>query len=917
MKTDPHAEAAIPLVPYRRAPWVWLLLVAAVLAITWPWAKSFSDAFLRHWDPPFHAWKLEFVARTILSGHLLPHDGNTNMYYPHSGALYFEALHWPQALVAAGLFLFTDNTVLVYHVVLVLFWALAGLCFWMLLLALGATRRAALLGALLFTILPYRISYMVEFNMQLCFGLPLFFFFMVRFFQRPSVRYACGMALAWWLQASSELYQAVFLLIILPFPGLSLLAARWRLLASLRRFWLPALCAAALGGTLTGVFLWPYLTLLDAHEVNRNLQEIATHILEPLSYLRPGGRFHILAPLDVRRDEMIVYPTLALILLAAVHLVLDARRLARIAVPRWVWIFRAIRWSALLLFFALTFAIYFAGSARGVAFVYSLLPVAAAAASLLVLLHPTERDVASLFVTGLFAGAVFAFFLSMGPLLVIRHSLFATGNLLYVWIYEHLGALQGFRVVSRFSIFPMIFMVVAAALAWSRIERRLLVRPALRWLWILPLLAAAAESLPDNRYRLRDVQCPISVPVLDRLDEAGKPYVIAMVPMGNRAYDSCHMLQIARSDRLFVYAWGGAYPLYTRSVRAAMDAANPKPAESARLLRQLWPECYILEDKPLSRLKSRIRYNYAEKYSAETEVFAEDERYALLRLKPETKPSEEHIRLIRHDFLRANPFLTFRARTPAGVPAATLWLDLNGYALGRWEISPDPREFRVAIPTRDFVPVLPNRFRFHADGDAPFFLDAFEPGPAPSEPFPAVEPPAECPPWVAHLHDLPPTAVPLDIRYRNGYALLACEPVETTAAPGGAFRLRHYVQCPRDVAAAIGLSVRNRISAPDGRWMEEGSTLASIGDTNDILQVSLAATGDLNDIRCQAHPAIYALEQTISLPERFGPGDYTLQVVLRDAKGRRLAGRQAGESGKLFPVPIPLRIVAPQAPAGP
>ena len=211
MKTDPHAEDAIPMVPYRQAPLVLLLLAAAILAMTWPWVRTFSTAFLDHWDPPFHTWKLEFVARTILSGHLLPPDGDTNMYYPHSGTLYFEALHWPQALVAAVLFGLTNfNPVLVYHIVLVLFWALAGVCLWMLLLALGSTRRAALLGALLFTIMPYRISYMVEFNMQLCFGLPLFFFFMVRYFQRPSIRYPCGMAMAWWLQASIELYQAIF-----------------------------------------------------------------------------------------------------------------------------------------------------------------------------------------------------------------------------------------------------------------------------------------------------------------------------------------------------------------------------------------------------------------------------------------------------------------------------------------------------------------------------------------------------------------------------------------------------------------------------------------------------------------------------------------------------------------------------------
>lgn len=912
MKTDPRADAPIPAVPWRQAPLVLLLLAAAVLAITWPWVQTFSTAFLEHWDPPFHAWKLELVARTLLSGHLLPAEGNTNMYYPHSGALYFEALHWPQALVAAGLYLFTDNPVLVYHAVLVFFWALAGLCLWMLLLAMGTTRRAALLGAFLFTLMPYRISYMVEFNMQLCFGLPLFFFFMVRYFQRPSIRYACGMAVAWWLQASSELYQAVFLLLILPFPGLALMADRRRLLFSFRRFWLPAACAAALGGALAWIFLGPYLTLLNAHEVHRNLHEIAKHILEPLSYLRPGGRFHLLAPFDSRRDEMVVYPTFALILLAAAHLFFDARRLARIAVPRWLWIARAIRWTALSLFMLLAFRIYFAGASAWLASFYAALPVVAVLAALIVLLHPTERDTASLFATGLFAGAIFAFFMSLGPEIGSRHSHFAADNVLFLWMYKHLSALQGFRVVSRFSIYVLLYAIVAAALAWSRIERRWLKRPALRWLWILPLLLAVFESIP-NPFSTRPLEYPLSSSVLESLDRMENPYVLAMVPMGERSHDSRYMLQVARTDRLFVYAWGGAYPRYTQQVRDATMPGAPQPVEAARLLRQLWPECFVLEDKATSRTcdqeKANVSIhknwrpcNYAETLSRETEILAEDERFVLLRLKPETEPAAEQIRLIRHDFLAANPLLTFRVRTPPNVPSATLWLDVNGYPAGRWEIAPESREFQIAIPRRFFLPLLPNRFRFHAAGDVPFHLDAFEPRPAGDVPLPPVDEilAAEFLPWLGHLHDVPATALPLDIRYPNGFALLACEPVETVSVPGGTIRLRHYVQSPRNMRVAANMVVRVRLAGPDGKWIEEG--------------IALDPAADLNDIQCQIHPGTYVLDQTIPIPERLVPGDYEMSLVLRNEKGKRLGGRQNGKSGKLFPVAIPIRI---QAPAGP
>ena len=902
MKSHPYPEPAMPSVPYRQAPLVLLLLIVAVLAITWPWAQTFASAFLDHWDPPFHAWKLEYVARSIWSGHLVPPDGDTNMYYPYSGTLYFEALHWPQALVAAPLFgLFHLNPVLVYHLVLVFFWALAGLCTWMLMLALGSTRRSALLCALLFTILPYRTSYMVEFNMQLCFALPLFFFFLVRYFQQPSVRYACGLAVAWWLQASSELYQAVFLLLILPFPALALLAPNWRLLRSFRRFWLPAICAAAVGGTLTWIVLGPYLTMLNMHAVNRNLTEITHHVLEPLSYLRPGGRFHFLTPFDAKKDEMIVYPTLVLIALTCLHLVFDARRLSRLPVPRWLLVVRTVRWGALIGFFSLSFFIYYHGASAGLGSVYALLPVAAMLTSFLVLFHPTERNPATLFMTGFFAAAVFAFFLSMGPMIGIRHSEFAVFNWLYLWIYNHLLALQGFRVVSRFSIFLLLFMALAGALAWSQIERRWFKHGWRKWLWLAPLALAVPECLPVP-IPVIPMPYPLQSPVIDTLDRLGKPYVIAMAPMGERYYDSRYMLQIARTDRLFVYAWGGAYPEYTSQVHAAMNPAGPDPVQACNLLRQLWPECLILEDKSIT-WHTRKPFNYAQLFSAETTVLAEDDRFVLMRINPRSVPTEEKIRLVRHDFLRQYPRVTFRARTAADVPAATLWLDLNGYVIGRWEIGPEARDFQVSIPDRYSLKITPNRFRFHATGNTPFFLDIFDLQPADaSVATPADWPAAECPPWLGHLHQLPADAIPLNIQYPRGISILASEPVQTSAPVGGTLHFRHFIQCPRDLDIDMNTFVHSHLDAQDGRWIEE--------------KLAPASSNDVNDIQCQIHPGIYALDQYIPLPERLGPGDYKFSVILRDREGKRIRGVQNGKSAKMFPVPVPVRI-EPQASAGP
>ena len=143
----------------------------------------------------------------------------------------------------------------------------------------------------------------------------------------------------------------------------------------------------------------------------------------------------------------------------------------------------------------------------------------------------------------------------------------------------------------------------------------------------------------------------------------------------------------------------------------------------------------------------------------------------------------------------------------------------------------------------------------------------------------------------------------MNIHYPHHLSILACEPLETTVSIGNTLHLLTYVQCPRDLAVATSSSVRARLVAPDGQWIEDGA--------------SLIAQGDLNDIACQIHPAIYKLETLIPIPERLPPGDYKLTLLLRDTHDKRLAGRQDGKSAKVFPTPVTIRILPAQAPAGP
>ena len=865
-------------VPWKRFPPLLVLLAAAIVLMTWPWAKTFASGMIAHWDPPFHAWKLEFAARQLLEGRLLPPDGNTNMYYPYSGAFYFEALHWPEAVIAAILFGLTNaGPVLVYHLTLLFFWALSGVCLWMLLRALGASGVAGLVGALCFTLMPYRMSYRVEFNMQLCFAVPLFLFFFVRFFQRPGVGYACGMAVAWWLQAASELYHAVFLLLVLPFVALAMMRGRWNLLRSWRSFWVPALAAALVGGVLAFVWLWPYTVMLRLHVVARQIKEIRRHVLEPLSYLRPYGHMGVLG-VKARHDEMSVYPTVPLMVLSAAYVVLHGLD-PRSPTARWRRLLQGTRATALTLFFGIAVVLYGLGSVpRVVSALYSWLPVAICLLSAALLFDLRSPPFRTSFMEGLLASALFAFFMSLGPE-ILSAPRFSCPNWLFLGLYQRFSALHGFRVVSRFSFFVLLWMTLASAFAIDRAlhlkSRGLRVSAGMAVCLLMALFLI--ESTPRSSRPIEPMPCPLASSVLEGLDRRPDPYVLAIVPMGDRVVDSRHMLQVARYHRLSVYAWGGTYPDYTEQVcRALSPKSGSSPSEAAGLLRKLWPECLVLEDKAFSRA-SLARPDYAQWLSGETSVEDEDDRFVLLRLTPEPEPAPERVRLVRRDYLAANPQVCFTALAPNASRSFAVWLDLNGRIVGRWDLTGEPKTFRLVLPPELFIRYTPNRLRFHADDDADFLLREFRMEPA-SKGVPVAPSDSNLlVPWLGMVRELPPGAYPMNVAYRGGLKLLGAEVLDRAASPGGKIRVRCYAMLPATWHALSRLSIHIGFTRNGKVVFESGRNLAELTD--------------MNRFWIGRHDGLSVLDISADVPTMCAAGDeFGLAVTVKNTGGHRLSG---------------------------
>ena len=704
------------------------ILALAILSVTWPWVCHFNNEFIVHWDPPFHTWKLEYVAKSILAGHFLPEGGNTNMHYPNSGALFYEALHWPQAVLAAGLFCVTDNPVLVYHLVLVFFWALSGACMWLLLLELGLTRLAAVAGAFFFVVNPYRISYRVEFNMELCFALPLFFFFMVRFFKKPGIGLACGMAIALWLQAASELYQAMFVVMIFPLLFMGLIARDWKLMASGRRFWIPVSVAAMILGILTYWLLWPYSVLHSEQVVERGLREVAKHSLEPLAYFSSSMKYSLLGTLNVKHDEMCVYPTLTILLLSASYLVMAGiRHLKEDAFS--VKVLRVTRLVLLAFFFVMSIVFHRFTGITGLTRAYSYTPIFVVLLSFPILFLARNPSVSGRFYDAFFAASLFAFFMTLGPSITFVNTGIRIPNVMYLDLYNHVSALNGFRVVSRFSVIILIFLSLSAAWFLDALQRRNFFRGRQSLLAVVYLstgLLVAVSSLPRNT-AFHPVEVPVSTPVIQFLDNRQTPYVLAMVPMGERRIDGMHMLQIARNTKTFVYAWGGNFPKTSDLYRQVLSPTPGSPQKALPVLSQLWPECLILIDKP-SVASITPDYDIVADYAAQADKLKEDERFALFQIRPDRVPATEKIKIVRQDYLLKRPRLVFSIHAER---AMSLTLLLNEKEVGRYHFASGDSSASVVILPEFTKKIVPNTFQFRGDSD--YTLRSFSLEPEESE----------------------------------------------------------------------------------------------------------------------------------------------------------------------------------------
>ena len=457
--------------------------------------------------------------------------------------------------------------------------------------------------------------------------------------------------------------------------------------------------AGALVLLLGFVYLGPYADLYREAGLGRTPEDAADHSLQPLSYLirsyHEAGSSEVKAlgifPTD--QGEMTVFPGVTVLSLAALYGLTRRRQLASRGETDEIGFWLRIAIGAGVLAVALSHGARPHTAAPVAGAVFQLALWIALVCSLVNALR--RRNATNGALAGLGAAAVLCFALSLGPHVIIGEGIVLSDNVLYQALYDSLPALKITRIMSRFSIIVLLFLVTAAA---GGVHWLILRFPRARAVVALLFLALVLESRV-RVYAFTQIPLPSTSATFDYLRSEPTPQVLAVLPLGwRRTWDSEFRLYAADLPHMLVNGYSGFEPSFQQRVGNQFTRGNPE--SGFELLRRLWPDPLILVDR--TALEEARRHGYATvetDVAQETEIVVADARFTLYRLRPRAGPLDTYERTARNDVFREANFVSFEARSARATERSlTLTVTCNDERVASIAVSREWQAFRIEVP---------------------------------------------------------------------------------------------------------------------------------------------------------------------------------------------------------------------------
>ena len=290
-----------------------VILTILACAFTWPQCVNLSTHFVWHIDPPFSVWRLSWIAHAL---RVDPHHlFDANIFYPARQTLAFSDAMMLEGAVAAPLLWAGLRPVFTYNLLLFVGLIGSGLAMFGLIRYLLGSASAALVGAAIFMMVPFRIEHIAHLELQWAMWMPLGFWALHRAVGESSWRFGALAGIMLWLQVLSCIYYGVFVGAAMAMLSLLLL---WRAEKPVRAL-LPLAVGFALAALLSAPYAARYMDV--ARELGpRDPAELYRYSADARNYLAssPGNWIWGWTGMQFGSGERMLFPGIIALVLAVI-----------------------------------------------------------------------------------------------------------------------------------------------------------------------------------------------------------------------------------------------------------------------------------------------------------------------------------------------------------------------------------------------------------------------------------------------------------------------------------------------------------------------------------------------------------------------------------------------------------------------
>ena len=306
--------------------------LALAILMTWPLATGMGHlgrTFATDADGQLSIWNVAWVARTLVTDPL--HVFDANIFHPHKTTLAYSESNLLPGVIGIPVYWASKNPWLTLNVVMLVAFASAFVCAYLLLLYLTGDRGASAAGAVFYTFCPYVMSHLSHIQLLFTAGIPLSLLMLHRLADRPSIRRGVALGLALAAQTLSCAYYGIFAGLMVGYGTLVLAASR-RLWKS-TTYWTSIATGAGVSFALTLPFFVPYLRVQEETGFARTIEDAIRYSAGPRDYLMSSTHAHQWLRDWVRSyghwAGEVLFPGFLVLGLGAVGLVVVLRRNAR------------------------------------------------------------------------------------------------------------------------------------------------------------------------------------------------------------------------------------------------------------------------------------------------------------------------------------------------------------------------------------------------------------------------------------------------------------------------------------------------------------------------------------------------------------------------------------------------------------